>query len=416
VSTQSPHVTVIGGGLVGLSSALFLSEMGATVRVVDHGSLGGGASRGNAGLMCTAILGPLAGPGAVVNALKSLPKADTPLRLHASQLPRQIGWFAAFTRACTKNRFTAAQRALGRLNTSMPTLLDRLERAGARIALGPELVAPFHDEKLAHHFFDGLEPMRQLGVKMPDRLLDGDEIRRVVPALTDYVNVGIVLPGERMVDPSDFVESMIEVLTARGVELLSEHRVTAFEHRNGHVATVVTDKGTLTTDQVVLCPGAGIQRLGKLLGLRIPVIAGQGYNVVLPSSATLTNPVITEEAHAVATPLPEGIRVGGTMEFGGDAPKFDQRRVDAIIRSTRRFLNLEWDQPTKPWAGLRPMSPDGVPLIGRPKAFDNVVIAGGHGMYGLTLAPATANVVSQLVVDGRCDTDLTPFDPNRFRL
>jgi D-amino-acid dehydrogenase len=79
-------------------------------------------------------------------------------------------------------------------------------------------------------------------------------------------------------------------------------------------------------------------------------------------------------------------------------------------------LNLEWDQPTKPWAGLRPMSPDGVPLIGRPKAFDNVVIAGGHGMYGLTLAPATANVVSQLVVDGRCDTDLTPFDPNRFRL
>lgn len=410
------HVTVVGAGAVGLTTALFLHEAGAEVRLIDHGPLGGGASRGNAGLICTAIVGPLAGPGAIVNALKSLPKADTPLRLHPGQLPRQLGWFVAFARACTKRRYITAQQALGRLNVSTPRLLDRIERAGGRIALGPELVAPFHDERLAHHYFEGLAPMGELGYQLPDRVLDGDEVRAVVPALTDHVNAGLLLPGERMTDPVDFVDSMIEVLTGLGVELLPDHQITAFQHTAGHISAIDTDRGRLATDEVVLCPGAGIQRLGKLLGLRIPVIAGQGYNVVLPEHAGLRHPIITEEAHAVATPLPGRIRIGGTMEFGGDTPRFDQRRVDAIIRSTRRFLDVEWDQSTSPWAGLRPMSPDGLPLIGRTRHFDNLVIAGGHGMYGLTLGPATADVVSQLALTGRCDADVTAFAPDRFRL
>jgi D-amino-acid dehydrogenase len=416
VPTPDRHVTIIGGGLIGLTSALFLREAGAEVRVIDHGPLGGGASRGNAGYMCTTILGPLAGPGAIVNALKSLPRADTPLRLHPGQLPRQLGWFVAFARACTTRRYVDAQLALGRLVNPTPRLLDRIERAGGRITLGAELVAPFHDERLAHHYFDGLAPMRDFGYAMPDRILDGSEVRAVVPALTDFVNAGIVLPGERMIDPGDFVDSMIEVVTGLDVELLAEHRITGFEYRAGHISAVDTDRGRFDTDQVVLCPGAGIQRLGRLLGLRIPVIAGQGYNVVVPEHDGVKHPVITEEAHAAVTPLPGGIRIGGTMEFGGDTPRFDQRRVDAIVRSTRRFLDVDWERATSPWAGLRPMSPDGLPLIGRPRQFDNLVIAGGHGMYGLTLGPATANVVAQLVTDGRCDTDVTAFNPNRFRL
>ncbi len=414
-TTSSPHVTVIGGGLIGLTSALFLHDAGATVRVIDDGPLGGGASRGNAGLVCSAILGPLAGPGAVLNAIRSLPKQDTALRLHLRHLPRNVGWFLTFARACSTKRYTEAQRALARLNLHSPQLLDRLTASGARLTLGPALVAPFHDARLAHHFFDGLSPMREFGVAMPDRVLDGAETRALVPALTDHVTAGLLLPGEHMVDPGDYVDSLIEVLTARGVELLADHHIRSFEHHDGHVAAIVTDRGRLDTQQVVLCPGHGIAAMGRLLGLRIPVIAGQGYNVVLPENAGLTHPVISEEVHAVATPLPGRIRLGGTMEFGGDHPRFDQRRVDSIIRSYRAFLDLDWSKPTNPWAGLRPMSPDGLPLIGRPKGWDNLVVAGGHGMYGLTLAPATADAVAQLVTTGRADADLSAFSPDRFR-
>jgi D-amino-acid dehydrogenase len=123
--------------------------------------------------------------------------------------------------------------------------------------------------------------------------------------------------------------------------------------------------------------------------------------------------VIVEEAHAVATPFADRIRVGGTMELAGDAPTFDPRRVEAILLSMRTFLDLDWESRRDTWAGSRPMSADGLPLIGRTRRFANVVIAGGHGMFGLTLSPSTAYAVAELVVHGRPSVDLSAFDPDR---
>ena len=124
--------------------------------------------------------------------------------------------------------------------------------------------------------------------------------------------------------------------------------------------------------------------------------------------------MIFEEAHAVATPFVDRIRLGGTMEFDGDHPRFDPRRVDAVVDSLRSFVNLDFTAPFDAWAGSRPMSPDGLPLLGRPSEVDNLVIAGGHGMFGLSLAPVTALAISELVVDGHSPTDLTDFHPERF--
>jgi D-amino-acid dehydrogenase len=123
--------------------------------------------------------------------------------------------------------------------------------------------------------------------------------------------------------------------------------------------------------------------------------------------------VIVEETHAVATPFADRIRLGGTMELAGDEPTFDQRRVDAIVRSMGRLLDLAWEERFETWAGSRPMSADGLPLIGRTRRLANVVVAGGHGMYGLTLAPATACAVAELIVEDRASTDLRAFDPDR---
>ena len=143
------------------------------------------------------------------------------------------------------------------------------------------------------------------------------------------------------------------------------------------------------------------------------MVAGQGYNVALPTTELLGQPVIVEEVHAVATPFDDRIRLGGTMELTGGVPSFDPRRVDAIVRSMRRYLDLDWEGGWDVWSGSRPMSADGLPLLGRTRRFANVVVAGGHGMYGFTLAPATAAVVADLVVDGRTSLDLAPFDPDR---
>ena len=136
---------------------------------------------------------------------------------------------------------------------------------------------------------------------------------------------------------------------------------------------------------VVWGGGAGLPALGRRLGLRLEVVAGQGYNVALPTTRLLGQPVIVEEVHAVATPFDDRIRLGGTMELTGGEPSFDPRRVDAIVRSMRRYLDLDWEGSWDVWSGSRPMSADGLPLLGRPRRLSNVVVAGGHGMYGFTL-------------------------------
>ena len=165
--------------------------------------------------------------------------------------------------------------------------------------------------------------MGPLGVAGPGELLDGEGIRTVVPALTDHVRAGFVLPGNRTIDPGRYVDSLIAALRSRDVQLLEHRRITGFDVIGDRVRAVRTSGGNLDADEVVLAAGAGIRSLGRMLGLRLEVVAGQGYNVALATSPRLEHPVIVEEAHAVATPFADRIRLGGTVEFAGDSPTFD---------------------------------------------------------------------------------------------
>jgi D-amino-acid dehydrogenase len=255
--------------------------------------------------------------------------------------------------------------------------------------------------------------MSEFGAAAPGGLLGGDDVRRIVPALTDHVRAGFVLPGNRALDPRRYVDTLIAALGNRDVALLERRSITGFDVHGDRVVRMRTSEGPLEAEELVLAAGAGIRTLGRLLGLRLDVVAGQGYNVALPPNPGLDRPVIVEEVHAVATPFSDRIRLGGTMELAGDSPPFNSRRVETVVRSMCPFLDLDWTEQREPWSGSRPMSADGLPLIGRPRTFSNVVVAGGHGMFGLTLAPATARVVADLIVDGGTSVDLAAFDPDR---
>jgi D-amino-acid dehydrogenase len=415
-AVATPSVLVLGGGLVGLNTAFALTERGVDVTVVDVAALGSGAARGNAGFICSTLVGPLPGPGVLWPAIKALPDPTSPVRIRPNQLPRLAPWMLRFARACTRERFEGARVALAGLNARTPGLLDRLAAAGAAVQQSDPMAVPFHDEALAARFLADLQPMVDLGAPSPSPMLDGTQLRALVPALTDHVRAGFTLPGDRSIDPGRFVDDLIAVLRARGVRLLEHQRVLSVDHVDGRVRSVATSGGRLEADEVVLAAGAGSQRLGKLFDLRVPVVPGQGYNVTVPATAALTRPVIIEEVHAVATPIAPRIRLGGTMEFAGDPPRFDGRRVDAIIGSLGTFLDLDWSARADTWAGSRPMSADGLPLMGRPRGWSNLVLAAGHGMYGLTLAPTSGEAVAELITEGRSAVDLRPFDPNRFRL
>jgi D-amino-acid dehydrogenase len=407
-------IVIVGGGLVGLHTALFLTDMGSEVTIVDRGAMGGGAARGNAGFLCSSLVAPLAGPGLIGTALRSLTNPTGALRVRPKALPAMAGWLAHFARASTAGAFEQGRAALASLNSELPALVKHLGDAGVDMTLSPDMVVPFHDVAFGEKFLRELQPMRSFGADIPTSLSSGDDMRSLVPALTDHVRAGFTLPGDRSVDPRHLVDTLIEVLRERGVTLIENAPITSIARSGERVRHLVTSSGRIDGREFVLAAGAGTNSVARHLGLRFPVVPGQGYNVVLPATSQLSRPVIVEEAHAVATPLSDRIRLGGTMEFTGSRATFDGRRVDAIVRSMRLFFDLDWDRRSDTWAGSRPMSPDGLPLIGRPNNWSNLTLASGHGMWGLTLAPATGLAVAQLLVDGSAKADLSAFSPNRF--
>jgi D-amino-acid dehydrogenase len=410
---MTKSVVIIGGGLVGLSSALFLTEAGAEVTIVDSGALGSGAARGNAGFMCTAIVEPLPAPGAIINALKSLRDPSRALRVLPKAVPKMTPWLLAFARNCTASRYQSGRAALARFNHNSSAIVERLAQQGAAVSLSRELLVPYHDVAKAEHHFKALQPMVEFGARIPDRIVDGDEIRRLAPAITDHIRAGLVMPGDRSIDPRRYVDSVIDILRNRGVRVLEHTAVTKVISSGDRILRVETSGGSLGADEFLLTAGAGSRLLAKQFDLRLAVIPGQGYNVGLPTSPGLQQPVIFEEVHAVATPFDDRIRLGGTMEFGGDNPPFDSRRIEAIVASMRAFLDLDWDHRFDTWAGSRPMSADGLPFMGRPKRWRNVVVGAGHGMFGLTLAPPSGVAIAELIMTGRSSNDIRAFDPDR---
>ncbi len=410
---MTKSVAIIGGGLVGLSSALFLTEAGADVTVIDSGSLGGGAARGNAGFMCTAIVEPLPAPGAIGNALKSLRDPTRALRVLPKAVPKMAPWLLAFARNCTTSRYQTGRAALAQFNRNSSAVLERLSTQGVAVTLSKELLVPYHDVAKAEHHFAALQPMVEFGARIPDRIVDGDEIRRLAPAITDHIRAGLVMPGDRSIDPRRYVDSLIDILKQRNVRFIEHTEVTRVESVDDRVVSLRTTSGAVDAEEFVLAAGAGSRLVAKHFDLKLSVIPGQGYNVGLPTSPGLQQPVIFEEVHAVATPFDDRIRLGGTMEFGGDNPPFDARRVDAIIASMRKFLDLAWDEHFDTWAGSRPMSADGLPFMGRPRRWRNVVVGAGHGMFGLTLAPPSGVAISELIMTGRTSSDISAFHPDR---
>jgi D-amino-acid dehydrogenase len=415
MAAKSPSsVVIVGGGLIGLCSALFLNDRGVEVTVVDSGPLGGGAARGNAGLICTALLEPLPAPGAMRTAIKSLLNPAGALRLRWRELPTLTPWLLKFMQSANIADYHKGRLSLGALNSDSPNLWSELKRWDVSVETGPSLLVAMHDPAEAEKFRHELELMRDYSAIVPPTVLTGAQVREKVPALTQHIDAGFFLDNDLPVDPREVVDSLVEVLRRRGVRLIASRPIKSVDHKAGTVNGIALTDGTrLKADDYLLAAGSGSHAVGKLFGVDIKVIAGQGYNFVLPSSPDFTHPVIFQDAHFVATPLADGVRLGGTMELTGDNPVYDQRRVDAIIRSARPLVNLDFSEPKHTWSGCRPLTSDGLPMIGRYGGWSNFSVAVGHGMYGLTLAPATGNAIAELLIDGKASVDLTPFAPNR---
>ncbi len=379
-------VVVVGGGAIGIACAYALTERGARVTVLERGPrLATGCSGANAGLICPSHSLPIANPRALRDGLRWLLSPDSPFYIRPR--PAIVPWLARFALASTAAQAEAGERAVHELSVESLRLHAELAELGTSFERRGTLNVYETEAGLAAAHGKRLTP---------------EAVRELEPAVRGEIAGGVYHADEAHCDSRLFVEA---VARASGAEIRTGVEVRRIRH-----GRVETSEGDLQTGTVVLAAGAWSGRLG----IRLPLQGGKGYSVTLEAApGDPSIPVFLQEARTVATPLGAGLRLSGTMELAGLDLRIDKRRVEAIRSSVARVLGwADTRRVGETWAGLRPCLPDGLPAIG---SAGSCVIATGHAMKGLSLAPVTGKLVAELVAGDTPIFDLTPFRPDRFR-
>jgi D-amino-acid dehydrogenase len=413
-SLRGVDVAVIGGGAVGISAAFELARRGASVAVLERGpELAWGCSAGNAGIVGPSHVLPLANPAAVRDGLRWLARPDSPFYVRPS--PAVIPWLSRFAVAAAPGRVRRSRSVLRPLAIHSAALHASLASAGLDAGYRRAgLLNVFNDEKA---FSDACREARADELDgIAHQVLTAEELRAAGPPLAGPVAGAILYPDEAYCDPKRFVSAVasqaddLGVVTRTGVEVLELRR------RGSRIDSLWTTAGDMTVGELVVAAGVWSPRFGSMLGVELPIEAGKGYHVDVPAAAGDPElPIWLHEDRVVITPLGERVRFAGTLELSGLDQEVSRRRVDAIGAAVARHLpDLAARSAVDVWRGLRPCTPDGLPVIGRPVAVDNVTLATGHGMWGLQLAPVSAQLVAQLIAGEAPAHDLTPLRPDRF--
>ena len=408
-------VAVIGSGIIGLACAYRLAQRGCEVVVLAGRTPGSGASVGNAGWIVPAESGPVPGPGIVLQTLKWMLHRDSPLYVRPSVRPSFLAFMTGMLRACNATSYRHGFDATVRLAAGTMDELDAWVADGIAFEMHREGELRAY---VTHGEFEaaaaGLDHLLRAGFE--PEVLSGDEARRLIPELSEAVVHGIRFPNERHVRPASLVAGLVARCRELGVAIVEGPVERGWALPSGG-AELRGPFGSVAVDAVIVAAGAWSGKVARLFGASVPIRPGKGYAVdYVPSPSTMRTPVMLAEAHCVMTPLAGGLRVAGTMEFGALDEKVNDIRVRAIKRAPRRYFR-DWDPDAPsgaPTVGLRPMAPDGLPVIGRLDPYQNVYIASGHAMLGVTLAARTATELSTMVLDGTMPEVLAPFSPRRF--
>jgi D-amino-acid dehydrogenase len=409
------RVVIVGAGVVGLAAAHSLRRRGHEVTLVDRGSPGRGCSWSNAGWICPSLSAPLASSDLGPGSLPGMLHRDSPLHIGWRSLPRLAPWLWQFWRRCNARDYARGVAAIASLNMRTMQAFDAWVADGVDFEMHRAgILWAFLDARRAEGALRALAPLEALGGRIPQPM-DGPALRAIEPGLAPAVRAGFVVDGERHVRPESLMEGLVRRLTTLGVELRPGLQVTGGRARGGSLECLHTTNGDVQADRFVIAAGAWSGPLTAALGAPLPVQAGKGYSVTLASpSAAFHRAVYLPEVKVAVSPFDGQLRVAGTMELSGINTRLDARRVRALERSASRFLREvpAWSRG-EAWVGARPITPDGLPFIGLLPGYRNVFVAAGHGMLGVTLAPATADLLADLMQEREGSGAANPFDPAR---
>jgi D-amino-acid dehydrogenase len=413
--TVTPRrAVVVGAGMVGLATGWFLQEHGVEVTVVDRDGVAAGSSWGNAGWLSPVMAIPIPEPGVLRYGLKTLFDPAAPFSVPPTLDLTLWKFLARFARHCTMSQWQRAMTGYLAVNRGALETFDLLELAGVSSpTISAPIMACFQDESQSKELRHEFQLIEAAGQHVDLTEFSGDAARVVAPQIAETVKLVLQINGQRFIDPGAFVQSLAESFVARGGKLRTGFTVRSLHYGPDGISVGGYGGEPERGDVVVVATGAWLGELARSLGVRVPVQAGRGYSFSVSTDKPAANPIYLPAARVACTPYREGLRIGGTMEFRSADHPIVQARVDALLTSAKPWLQgVDWGTVRDVWVGPRPVSADGLPLIGATKV-PGVFVAGGHGMWGVTLGPITGQLLADEIVTGRRSNALGSFSPLR---
>lgn len=412
-------ITIIGGGIIGLSSAYYLHAAGFEVEVIDQSDLSEGCSFGNAGMIVPSHFMPLATPGIITKGIRWMFNPKSPFYIKP-RLNLELGqWLWQFYRACRPQKVAQAIPALRDFSlwskelyqglAQQPSLDFHYEEQG--------LMMLFKNVKNQKEEIETAEKANEIGIEA--KILNAEEVRTYETGTATEIRGGVFYPGDAHLHPNRLMGQLISYLKKQGVTFRGNTTVTGFEYDHQKVQAIKTQgQGTIKVNQLLIAGGSWTPKILKWLGLKMLLQDGKGYSVTLKEQAERPKiPSILTEAKVAMTPMGNDLRIGGTLEISNLSATINLKRVEGILEAVPRYypnIKIPTPDPASVWHGFRPCTPDGLPYIGPSKKYKNLTLATGHAMMGLSLGPATGQLIAEIIQNKSCSVDTKLFDPHRF--
>jgi glycine/D-amino acid oxidase-like deaminating enzyme len=415
VTIAQHPVLVIGAGVVGLSTALYLQRAGMQVSVIDPLGPAGGASFGNAGMLSPDTATPIAMPGMLRKVPGWLRDPLGPLAIRPSYFPRALPWLLQWVKAGQLQRVLAVSDAMRALHRD--TLACWRDLLGD--ALYHDLIRPSGQVHVWED--DDSSPTEAIDRQIRERhgiasqVLTADDLRQMFPGIARNITRGLHLPGNgHTVSPQRIVRSLAELFRASGGDIVAE-RAMKLIPRDGGGYMVMTNTANRNADHVVVAAGAWSGQLLSPLGIRVPLETERGYHAMLFSpSVQLHIPISSKTRAFFMTPMEDGLRVAGTVEIAGlDAPP-DERRARILVDHARRLFPALQASDIRYWMGFRPSTPDSLPILGPATQRPGLYFAFGHGHFGMSGGPPSGRLLARLITGQSPGIDPAPYSAQRF--
>jgi D-amino-acid dehydrogenase len=402
--------------VIGAACAYYLRRVGRDVTLIDQGQFGRGASHGNCGYICPSHVLPIAAPGALRSTLKTLFARNSPLKVRFRFDPGLWRWFYQFARQCNQRDMLAAGRAIQALLVSSRAMYDELfAETLTDVEWEPQgLLFVFRTPAQMEHYAETDRLLRD-EFNLPAVRYDADALLAFEPALKPGSAGGWHYTTDGHLRPDKLMLAWRRVLEERGVEIRENCKLHELNVTGRQVRQLITSTGDLDADQVVIATGAWTPQLQKQLRSPIAIQPGKGYSITMPRpSICPTHAMIFEEQRVAITPMASGYRIGSTMEFAGYDATLNPARLQLLHDGASMYLREPLAEPVlESWFGWRPMTPDSLPFIGSAPALDNVYLAAGHGVLGVSMSPATGRLVAELMTGQTPHLDPGPYAVGR---